>query len=81
MRLMARLDLLQRQIHPSLAFQRVLISPEEWDERDRRAYDAAQDRGDVQEQYMLIERITGQRIVPGQPLRILELRMLGEDQA
>jgi hypothetical protein len=80
MRLMARVDLLQRQTPPPLAFQRVVIAPDEWDEQDRRAYDAAQDRGDVQEQDALIERVTGQRIVSGQPLRIIELRMLGDDE-
>lgn len=79
MRLTTRVDLLQRQTRPPLAFQRVLISPEDWDERDRQAYDAAQDRGDVQEQYALIERITGQRVMPGQALRMIELRMLGGD--
>lgn len=45
---MARVDLLQRQTRPPLSFQRMVIVPDEWDEQDRRAYDAARDRGDVQ---------------------------------
>jgi hypothetical protein len=81
MRLTKRLDTLQRRVQPMRMFQRILVSPEEWDEPDRNAYDDAQERGDTGQRYALIERVTGQRIVPGRPLRIIELRMLGEHWA
>jgi hypothetical protein len=81
MRLTKRLDTLHRQTQPTRMFQRILVSPEEWDEPDRLAYDHAKERGDMERQYALIERVTGQRIVPRQPLRLIELRMLGEDGA
>jgi hypothetical protein len=59
-------------------FQHIVVSPEEWPDVDRRAYDHAKEHGDTQEQYALIKRVTGQRIEPEQPLRIIELRMLDD---
>jgi hypothetical protein len=76
---MTRLDPSQRQTQPQPAFPRILITPEAWDEQDWRASEAAQDLGDVYERYALIEPTAGWRIVPRQPHRMIERRMLGED--
>jgi hypothetical protein len=51
----------------------LIVSPDDWPEADRRAYDALADRGEFAAWADLLEKRTGQR--PGPRTRVIALRL------